>query len=388
MKTCAALIVAAGSGQRFGGSIPKQYQPLAGISILRRSIMAFLNHPHITSVHVVINPAHRAMYDAAVQGLDLPTPIEGGKTRQESVRNGLLALKESAQPDYVMIHDAARPFIDAKTISAVRQALDTHDGVLAARPVVDTLKRASGDKVSGTVDRSELWQAYTPQSFQFDAIYNAHIKAAASPDIVLTDDAAVAENTGIPVTLVLSNPENMKITNPEDMDRAARLLGQGYNDIRTGMGFDVHRYEPGDAIILGGVRIPHNRKLEGHSDADAVLHALTDALLGGMGLGDIGKFFPPSDPQWKGCDSAVFVRAAVQKLSEHGGLISNTDITLVCEAPKIGPHRDAMQARIAELLEIAPERVNVKATTTERLGFTGREEGLAAHAIVTLRFPG
>lgn len=387
MKTCTALIVAAGSGQRFGGAIPKQYQPLVGIPILRRSVMAFLNHPKITNVHVVINPAHRALYDEATAGLDIPPPISGGSTRQESVWKGLQALSNN-RPDYVMVHDAARPFIDAATISAVYTALETCPGVLAARPVVDTLKRVNGKLVESTVDRSHLWQAYTPQSFHFDVIYAAHDKASTQPDVILTDDAAVAENAGIPVTIIPSNPENMKITNPEDMDRAARLLGQGYNDIRTGMGFDVHRYEAGDAIILGGVKIPHNRKLEGHSDADAVLHALVDAMLGAMGLGDIGKFFPPSDPQWKGCGSAVFVRAAVQKLSERGGLIANVDITLMCEAPKIGPHRDAMQTRIAELLEIKPDRVNVKATTTERLGFAGREEGLACHALVTLRFPG
>lgn len=387
MKNCAVLIVAAGSGQRFGGAIPKQYQPLCGVPILRRTILAFLEHPHVTSVHVVINPAHQTLYDAATAGLTLPAPIAGGSTRQESVWKGLQALG-SGKPDYVMIHDAARPFIDAATISAVHTALETCPGVLAARPVVDTLKRVKDNQVTDTIDRTHLWQAYTPQSFHFNAIYDAHAQAAARPDVVLTDDAAVAENAGIPVTIVPSNPENMKITNPEDMDRAARLLGQGYNDIRTGMGFDVHRYEPGEAIILGGIKIPHNRKLEGHSDADAVLHALVDALLGAMGLGDIGKFFPPSDPQWKGCDSAVFVRAAIQKLSERGGVISNVDITLMCETPKIGPHRDAMQTRIAELLEIKADRVNVKATTTERLGFTGREEGLAAQAIVTLRFPG
>jgi 2-C-methyl-D-erythritol 4-phosphate cytidylyltransferase/2-C-methyl-D-erythritol 2,4-cyclodiphosphate synthase len=251
--------------------------------------------------------------------------------------------------------------------------------------LVDTLKRGNNDSIEATIDRSNLWQAHTPQAFQFDAILKAH---RAAKGLQMTDDAAVAEKAGIPVTLVPSNPDNMKITNPDDLDRAARLLGHTYGDIRTGMGFDVHRFEPGDKIILGGIAIPHNRKLEGHSDADAVLHALTDALLGGFGMGDIGKYFPPSDPQWKGKDSGFFVRAAVGMISERGGIISNVDITIMCEAPRIGPHRDAMQKRIAELLEVTIDRVNVKATTTERLGFTGREEGLAAQAIATLRFPG
>ena len=384
-KTCAALIVAAGSGERFGGAIPKQYQDLAGTPILRHSVLAFLNHPHITGVQVVYSPTHRDLYDKAVGDLGLPAPVIGGSSRQESVLLGLEALAKSAKPDFVMIHVAARPLIDAATITAVRKALDKNTGAIAAKPLVDTLKRGKDDIIETTIDRSHLWQAHTPQAFRFDDILAAHRAVAGSQ---LTDDAAVAEKAGIPVTLVPSNPDNMKITNPDDLDRAARLLGHTYGDIRTGMGFDVHRYEPGDKIILGGIAIPHNRKLEGHSDADAVLHALTDALLGGFGGGDIGKHFPPSDPQWKGKDSAFFVRAAVNMISERGGIISNVDITLMCEAPRIGPHRDAMQKRIAELLEISLERVNVKATTTERLGFTGREEGLAAQAIATLRFPG
>jgi 2-C-methyl-D-erythritol 4-phosphate cytidylyltransferase/2-C-methyl-D-erythritol 2,4-cyclodiphosphate synthase len=383
MPSCAVLIVAAGAGERLGGSIPKQYQDLAGAPILRRSVLAFLRHPHITSVQVVYNPDHRELYDKAVGDLKLPEPVTGGASRQDSVRLGLEALALTNKPDFIMIHDAARPLVDAATITAVRKALDSGTGAIAAKPLVDTLKRGKGDNIEATIDRSNLWQAHTPQAFPFDAILAAHRAAAGAR---LTDDAAVAEKAGLPVTLVPSNPDNMKITNPDDLDRAARLLGHAYGDIRTGTGFDVHRFEPGDKIILGGIAIPHDRKLQGHSDADAVLHALTDALLGGMGMGDIGKYFPPSDPQWKGKDSAFFVRHAVQMISERGGIISNVDITLICEMPRIGPHRDAMVRRIAELLEIAPERVNVKATTTERLGFTGREEGLAAQAIATLRF--
>ncbi|MDX2028932.1 MAG: bifunctional 2-C-methyl-D-erythritol 4-phosphate cytidylyltransferase/2-C-methyl-D-erythritol 2,4-cyclodiphosphate synthase [Alphaproteobacteria bacterium] len=385
MSQCTALIVAAGSGERFGGSIPKQYQDLGGVPILRRSVLAFLNHPHIDRVQVVISPAHRDLYDKAVADLSLPEPITGGETRQDSVRLGLEALAKLKKPGMVMIHDAARPLIDAATITAVRKALDKSKGAIAAKPLVDTLKRGKDELIETTIDRQNLWQAHTPQAFHFDAILDAH---RATIGAKLTDDAAVAEKAGMTVTLVPSNPDNMKITNPDDLDRAARLMGHNFGDVRTGMGFDVHRLIPGDAIIICGVKIPHNRKAEGHSDADVGLHALVDAILGAMGAGDIGQHFPPSDPQWKGKDSAHFVRHVVGLLSERGGFIAHVDVTLMCEQPRIGPHRDAMVKRMAELLEVTPDRVSVKATTTERLGFTGREEGIAAQAVATLRFPG
>jgi 2-C-methyl-D-erythritol 4-phosphate cytidylyltransferase / 2-C-methyl-D-erythritol 2,4-cyclodiphosphate synthase len=385
MTTCIALIVAAGTGSRFGGKLPKQYSTLAGETILRRSVRAFHNHPHIDGVQVVYNPDHRALYDEAVGDLGLPEPITGGASRQESVLLGLEALAKNNPPDLVMIHDAARPLIDAATITAVRRALDTSIGAIAAKPLVDTLKKGNGDIIAATIDRINLWQAHTPQAFHFKEILVAHREAAGAQ---LTDDASVAEKLGMTVTLVPSNPDNMKITNPDDLDRAARLLGQNYGDIRTGMGTDVHRLVPGDKIILCGVTIPHTFSCEGHSDADVGLHALVDALLGAMSAGDIGKHFPPSDPQWKGKDSAHFVRHAVGMVSERGGIISNVDVTFMCEAPRIGPHRDAMVKRVAELLEIDPSRVSIKATTTERLGFTGRGEGIAAQAVATLRFPG
>ena len=385
-SSCTALIVAAGVGSRFGGSLPKQYHELAGQSILRRSVLAFLEHPHISDVQVVINPDHRSMYDEAVGDLGLPEPVPGGASRQESVLLGLEALAQGKKkPDLVMIHDAARPLIDAATITAVRRALDTAKGAIAAKPLVDTLKRGDDTEIVTTIDRANLWQAHTPQAFHFQDILVAHRAVAGAQ---MTDDAAVAEKANIKVTLVASNPDNMKITNPDDLDRAARLLGQNYGDIRTGMGFDVHKLIPGTEIILCGVAIPHNFKAEGHSDADVGLHALVDAILGAMGAGDIGTHFPPSDPQWKGKDSAHFVRHVVGMVSERGGIISNADVTLMCEAPRVGPHRDAMVKRMAELLEIDPSRVSVKATTTETLGFTGRGEGIAAQAIATLRFPG
>jgi 2-C-methyl-D-erythritol 4-phosphate cytidylyltransferase/2-C-methyl-D-erythritol 2,4-cyclodiphosphate synthase len=385
MTECTALIVAAGTGERFGGSIPKQYHELGGEPILRRSVLVFLNHPHIDGVQVVINPAHRDWYDRAVGDLGLPEPIAGGASRQDSVRLGLEALAQSNKPKMVMIHDAARPLIDAATITDVRKALNAAQGAIAAKPLVDTLKRGNKDVIETTIDRANLWQAHTPQAFHFDAILAAHQAAKGAQ---LTDDAAVAEKAGMPVRLVPSNPDNMKITNPDDLDRAARLMGHNYNDIRTGMGFDVHRLASGDTIYICGVAIPHDRTLEGHSDADVGLHALVDAILGAMSAGDIGTHFPPSDPQWKGKDSAHFVRHVVHMVSERGGVIAHVDVTLMCERPRIGQHRAAMVERIASLLEITPDRVSVKATTTERLGFTGREEGIAAQAVATLRFPG
>lgn len=381
-----ALIVAAGSGTRFGSPIPKQYQDIGGMAVLRRTALAFLNHPHITDVQIVFSPQHRDLYDRAVAGLGLPEPVTGGASRQDSVRLGLEALAaQNPAPDFVMIHDAARPLIDAMTITAVRKALDSAQGAIAAKPLVDTLKRGDNTTITDTIPRENLWQAHTPQAFAFDAILKAHQGAAGQQ---LTDDAAVAEKAGMTVTLVPSNPDNMKITNPDDLGRAARLLGQNFGDIRTGLGFDVHRLIAGDVIHLGGLSIPHTMTLEGHSDADVVLHAITDALLGTMAVGDIGTFFPPSDPQWKGADSAIFLRHAAAMINERGGLISHVDVVIMCEQPRLGPHREAMQKRVAELLDIAPERVSLKATTTERLGFTGRGEGIAAQAVATVRFEG
>lgn len=354
--------------------------------ILRRSVLAFLNHPLVDEVQVVISPQHRDLYDRAVENLDLLPPVHGGPSRQDSVRLGLESLAaRSPCPDFVMIHDAARPLIDAQTITAVRKALDTSPGAIAAKPLVDTLKKSENGTISQTIDRTNLWQAHTPQAFRFNAILAAHEAAKGNQ---LTDDAAVAEKAGLTVALVPSNPDNMKITNPDDLGRAARLLGQNFGDIRTGIGFDVHQLIPGQTIQLGGISIPHTMSLKGHSDADVVLHAITDALLGTMAMGDIGTFFPPSDPQWKGADSAIFLRHAVQTINERGGMIAHVDVIIMCEEPRLGPHRQTMQKRIAELLEVNENRVSLKATTTEQLGFTGRGEGIATQAIATVRFEG
>ncbi|MCB9948766.1 MAG: bifunctional 2-C-methyl-D-erythritol 4-phosphate cytidylyltransferase/2-C-methyl-D-erythritol 2,4-cyclodiphosphate synthase [Rhodospirillaceae bacterium] len=388
MAACYVLIVAAGSGERFGPGLPKQYRTLGGIPILRRSIRAFLDHPGIAGIQVVINPAHRPHYDAAVGGLALPPPVAGGATRQQTTLNGLLALQASA-PDLVLIHDAVRPLVDAATITRVIDALGRHRGAVAAVPVVDTLKRAADGLVVGTVDRADLWHAQTPQGFRYADILAAHRAGAAAG---LTDDAAVAEQAGIAVAVVLGHADNLKITTEADLDRAERMLGgsrpsparPALPDLRVGNGFDVHRFGPGDQVTLCGVSIPHDAGLLGHSDADVGLHALTDAILGAIGDGDIGQHFPPTDPRWRGADSTVFLAHAASLVAARGGHIAHVDVTLICERPKIGPHRLRMKARLAELLALPADRVSVKATTTEGLGFTGRREGIAAQATATI----
>ena len=386
MASCIALIVAAGSGERFGGELPKQYLTLAGQPLLRRAIEAFASHPAVSGVQVVYQPTHRNLYDEAVAGLALPEPVPGGATRQDSGRFGLERIAESpaGAPDYVLIHDAARPLVDADTISRVIAALETAPAAIAAVPVIDTLKKGVDGFTAGTVDRSGLWRAQTPQGFRFSAILEAHRRLAGAG---LTDDAAVAEAAGLPVALVLGSPDNLKVTTPVDLDRAHRLLGATIPDIRTGMGFDVHRFAPGDGVMLCGVKVPHSHRLEGHSDADVALHALTDAILGAIAAGDIGSHFPPSEPKWRGVDSTVFLRHAADLVRQRGGVLGHVDVTIICERPKVGPHRAAMAARLAEVLEIEPGRVSVKATTTEKLGFTGREEGIAAQAIATVVLP-
>ena len=379
MAGCYAIIVAAGRGHRMGGDMPKQYRLLAGRAVLTRSVAAFARHPAIDGVRVVYNPDDQDLYDQALGDFGILPPVAGGASRQGSVLNGLESLADLA-PDRVLIHDAARPFVDAATIDAIVAALDTHRGAIAAAPVVDTLKREAAGVVSETVPRDGLWRAQTPQGFRYGDILSAH-RAATGED--LTDDAAVLERAGIPVALVASPDTNFKITTEDDMARAERLLSGG-GDIRTGMGFDVHRFGPGDHVWLCGIQVPHDHGLVGHSDADAGLHALTDAVLGAIGEGDIGAHFPPSDPQWKGAPSDVFLKKAGELVAARNGAIRHLDLTLICEAPKIRPHVAAMRQRIADILGIDLDRVSVKATTTEGLGFTGRGEGLAAQAVATV----
>ena len=382
MAKCAVLVVAAGRGRRFGGDIPKQYLDLGGRSVLRHSLAAFASHPRIRWVRAVIHPDDRDLYDSSAHGLNLLSPVHGGDTRQDSVRFGLESLTE-LNPDLVLIHDGARPMIDAGTVSRVIEALETHPGAIPALPVADTLKRGQDGLIAQTVERANLWRAQTPQGFVFQSILAAHRQTAGRE---LTDDAAVLEHAGGKVALVMGTEENLKITTLADLARASSKASGG-GDFRTGNGFDVHAFEDGDGVWLCGVRVPHDRGLKGHSDADVALHALTDAILGAIAAGDIGHHFPPSDARWKGCESHVFLRHAVNLAHGLGGRISHVDVTIVCERPKIGPYRPHMQSRLAELLQINESRISVKATTTEGLGFTGRQEGIAAQATATVWLP-
>ena len=380
MTEIVALIVGAGRGHRFGGETPKQYARLDGEAVIKKTIAAFLAHPQVSSVQPVIHPDDRQMFDAAIGELSVRAPVAGGETRQDSVRLGLESLAELS-PDMVLIHDAARPFIDAGVISRVIAALDTSAGAIPGLPVVDTLKRATGGIIETTVDRADLWRAQTPQGFRFSDILAAHRQAAGQG---LTDDAAVAERAGLTVALVAGDENNAKITTRDDMKQTENVTQRG--ETRVGMGFDVHRLGDGDHVVLCGVAIPHDKGLIGHSDADVAFHALTDALLGAIGAGDIGEHFPPSDPQWRGVASDRFLSHAATLIGDAGGEIVNVDLLLICEEPKIGPHRAALRANTAAVLNLDESRVSIKATTTERLGFAGRGEGIAAQAVASVRF--
>jgi len=387
----AALIVAAGRGTRarLDDDAPKQYVALAGRPILALTLSAFRADPRIEMIQVVIHPDDTELYANCIPASwdNLCPPVYGGETRQASVRAGLDALCPH-HPEIVLIHDAARPLVDGKTISAVIDAiLDDVDGAIAAVPVSDTIKRAQHDTaiIDKTIDRRHMWRALTPQAFRFDKIHAAH-RAAASRDIDFTDDASVAEAAGLTVQLIEGDPKNIKITTPGDFSLAQAYLNQAHPNVRTGQGFDVHRFADGDHVCLCGIDIPHAQRLDGHSDADVAMHALTDAILGAIGDGDIGQHFPPSDQRWRGAASQIFLQDAVRRTHERGGRIANVDITIICQTPKIGPHRDAMRARLAEIMELEIDRIGVKATTSEGLGFTGRGEGIAAIAIATVMF--
>ncbi len=392
----AVLIVAAGRGTRAASGLndlPKQYAKLGEISVLARTVGVFASDLRIHTIQVVIHPDDRTLYDQALGPLRhrCRPAVAGGATRQQSVLAGLEALR-STGPARVLIHDAARPFITSDDIGHVLDALSLGSAAISAVPVTDTLKRANADDlIMETVDRTGLWAAQTPQGFHFSAILDAHRKAAAEHRETFTDDSAIAEWAGMNVALVLGSPLNTKITTQPDFTAAEQMLSRHRPsalsiDVRTGTGFDVHRFAPGDAVWLCGVRIPHTHKLDGHSDADVALHAVTDAILGALGDGDIGQHFPPSDPQWKGAASHLFLRDAARRVVERGARITNVDVTLLCEAPKIGPHRDVMRASIADIIGLDVSRVGVKATTTEGLGFTGRREGIAAMASATVVF--
>ena len=390
-KANAAVIVAGGSGVRAGlaQGRPKQYCSIGGQAVLRRTIRVFIEHPRIDHVIVALRVGDEALYEEALAGLSSPKllkPVPGGATRQLSVAAGLEALS-ALSPDAVLIHDAARPFISADCIAGTIAALEVFDGAIAAAPVTDTLKRGEGGAIAGTVSREGLWRAQTPQTFHYRKILDAHRAAVEAGRTDFTDDAVIAEWAGLSVGLVENTSENMKITTAGDLAMADMIAGGGcMPDVRCGSGFDVHAFGEGDHVTLCGIEVPHTHGFLAHSDGDAALHALTDALLGTIGAGDIGDHFPPTDPQWRGVESGVFLKHALKLVTERGGRVTNAGVTIVCERPKIGPHREAMRLKVAETLGIEPERVSVMATTSEGLGFTGRKEGIAATATATVVF--
>lgn len=389
-KSIAVIVVAAGKGERAqdGSPEPKQYRTVAGVPVLTRTVSAMLESERVDRVVVVIHPDHGDRY--AALGLADPrllAPVTGGTTRQASVLAGLKALAPH-RPHLVLIQDAARPFADAGIVTAVIDALGNHEGALPVLAVTDTIKKSlDGQVVATTEDRRQLFAAQTPQGFRFGQIFSAHMRAE-TVRREFTDDAEIAEWAGLRVAMVPGSPRNFKITHSDDFARAERLIeGQRPMETRIGTGYDVHPLEPGDAVWLCGVRIPHTAKLQGHSDADVALHALTDAILGAIGQGDIGTHFPPSDMRWKGAASTVFLKHAGALVSALGGRIVNLDVTIVAEAPRIGPHVPAMRSAIADALGISASRVAVKATTNEKLGFIGREEGIVSMASASVEVP-
>jgi 2-C-methyl-D-erythritol 4-phosphate cytidylyltransferase/2-C-methyl-D-erythritol 2,4-cyclodiphosphate synthase len=385
MAETLALIVAAGKGERarsLAPAPPKQYWPLAGKPVLRWAAEAFARHPLVSGVQIVIADEDRHHYETAISGLTLRPPIIGGATRQHSVRHGLEALSDTAAHN-VLIHDGARPFVSPALITRVIEALGSVEAVAPMLPVADTLRRktAEGFRIE---PRDDLLRAQTPQGFRFGSILTAHRTFL---EMNATDDFALAERAGLSLSLVPGEEMNLKLTTRDDFALAERLASASLSDIRTGTGFDVHRFAPGDHVWLCGVKIPHGLGLEGHSDADCGLHALTDAILGAIGAADIGAHFPPTEERWRAAPSHLFLAHAASLVRDKGGIIAHVDVTLICERPKIAPHREAMRARIAEILGLEIERVSVKATTTEGLGFTGRGEGIAAQAAATIRLP-
>ncbi len=384
--TTIAIIVAAGSGTRAGGGLPKQYQQIGGQPVLCHTLNAFMSHDGIDDIIVVISPEHRDIYDQAIKGYPLREPAIGGETRQQSVFNGLQAIKGD-NPTNVLIHDAARPFVSDDIINNVITALNDHECAIPGIAVVDTISEVQDGKVTAHLNRDNLRAVQTPQGFVFDAIFAAHQKAADEGNTSATDDSALIS----PVVVVAGESKNVKLTTAQDIEKADQQMKQlnlaDLPDIRVGQGFDVHAFEPGDHVILCGIKIPFTAKLKGHSDADVAMHALTDAILGALGEGDIGKHFPPSDAQWKGAASEIFLNGAIDLILKRNGLLVHSDITIICEAPKLRPHIDDMRQKLADIMGCKIDRVSIKATTSEQLGFTGRGEGIAAMATATVRLP-
>lgn len=384
MPGTAVVIVAAGKGERVGGTTPKQYVPLLGKPLLRWTVDAFAHHPGIDFIQVIIGANDEAAYADAVRGLKVLPTLAGGPTRQHSVMHGLEALAHH-KPDCVLIHDAARPLVSRAIVDGVLTELRAGaDAAVPLLPVVDTLRKKDENGKWASVAREGLLRAQTPQGFRFDKILKAHRD---NKTLATTDDMALAELAGLDIVVVPGEETNLKVTTPKDLIMAEQLLSARLGDTRTGLGYDAHRFTAGDHVWLCGVKIAHDHGLEGHSDADAGLHALTDAVLGAIGAGDIGQHFPPTDERWRGAPSWKFLDHAAALVRDAGGTITHCDITLICERPKIGPHRESMRARVAEILKLDISRVSVKATTTEGMGFEGRREGLAAQAVATVRLP-
>jgi 2-C-methyl-D-erythritol 4-phosphate cytidylyltransferase/2-C-methyl-D-erythritol 2,4-cyclodiphosphate synthase len=383
----AAILVAAGRGLRAGTGGPKQYRSIGGQTVIFRSMQPFCTHPQVSVVQPVLHPDDAATFNAACAGLRHQPPANGGATRQASVHAGLEALS-SERPDIVLIHDAARPFVSEGLISRAIDAASRTGAAIPAIAVADTIKLIDADgNVADTPERARLRIAQTPQAFRYDVILEAHRRAAREGRSDFTDDAALAEWAGLTVATFEGDALNMKLTTPEDFVREEARLASLLGDIRTGTGYDVHAFGDGDHVMICGVRVPHTKGFLAHSDGDVGLHALVDAILGALADGDIGSHFPPSDAKWKGASSDQFLKYAVDRVAARGGRIANLEVTLICERPKIGPLRDQMRARIAEISGVDISRVAVKATTSERLGFTGREEGIAATASATIRLP-
>ncbi len=380
-KNIYLLIPAAGTGLRMGSPVPKQYQKIEGKAILRHTLDLFIEMGVFTEICVIISPDHEIPYQDAVAGLNICPPAYGGDTRKESVHNGLSSFSNIRDNDIILIHDAARPLVTPNDVKTLLNVMETEVAATLAIPVSDTLKKENGE----TIDRDSLWSVQTPQAFRFDILKEAHAKGEDN----VTDDTALVSALGHTVKFVKSSPRNFKITTREDWCLAKEIMESKTARIRTAMGFDVHAFDSDDRdvthIRLCGIDIPYTKKLKGHSDADVALHAITDALLGTISAGDIGDHFPPTDHRFKNMNSSLFLMAAYDKLIENNAVIENIDVTLICEKPKIGSFKDQMRERVASLLSIQTCQVSVKATTTEQLGFTGREEGIAAQAIATIR---
>jgi len=382
----AAVVVAAGRGVRAGHATPKQYRNVRGAPVIRHALSLFIDHPQVTLIQPVIHRDDAAAFAEATAGLKVRAHAFGGATRQISVRAGLEALA-TEHPRIVLVHDAARPFASPALISRAIAA-GAGGAAIPGVALTDTIKEADADgRVARTLDRGRLRAIQTPQAFLYDGLLAAHRRASAGGRDDFTDDAALAEWAGMAVTVFEGEAGNVKLTTEEDFTRIAAADWGALGDVRTGTGYDVHSFAEGDHVWLGGVCMPHSQSLSGHSDADAPLHALVDAILGALADGDIGAHFPPTDPQWRGARSDQFLAFAVDRVRQRGGRIAHLDITIMCEAPRVGPYRDAMRTRIAEIAGIAVDRVAVKATTNEKLGFIGRREGIAAIATATIRLP-